>query len=94
MRWDDFERKTIAAFGCYDVNALKEFQKNLSKCIKRAYNASRPKSDEHNAVCGGEGCLYNDDDRSLACHTTGVSLWSYYAAGSTRSSKCKYYHSC
>lgn len=89
IRWNEFERKKIAAFGSYDANALKEFHKTLSKCIKRANKASRPKSEKHYAISGDEGCLSNDDDVSLASHTTGVSLWSYYTAGSTRSSKSR-----
>jgi len=93
IRWNDLDRKTVAAFGSYDVGALKEFHKSLSKCVKRANKASRPQSNKYSVVSGVEGCSsIDDDDLSLASHNTGVSLWSYYSAGSRRGGKCKCYY--
>lgn len=89
IRWNDFDRKTVAAFGSYDVEALKEFHNSLSKCVKRANKASRPKSNKLSIVSREEGSSCIDDDMSVASHNTGVSLWSYYSAGSRRGGKSR-----
>merc|ERR1712151_869297 len=85
IRWSAFDRKTVAAFGSYDLNSLKGFHKSLAKCIKRANKASLPKSEKHVLGDGDTSVA----DSSVVSHNTGVSLWSYYTAGSKRSGKSR-----
>lgn len=85
IRWSNFDRKTMAAFGSYDLNSLKGFHKSLAKCVKRANKASRPRSEKHVSGDGDSSVA----DESVASYSTGISLWSYSTIGSKRSGKSR-----